>query len=34
MRLPGPLLDAVKAMAAKAGMPYQRFIPTRLKVDP
>jgi predicted DNA binding CopG/RHH family protein len=26
MRLPRPLLDAVKAMAAKAGVPYQRFI--------
>jgi predicted DNA binding CopG/RHH family protein len=26
MRLPRPLLDAVKASAAKAGMPYQRFI--------
>jgi predicted DNA binding CopG/RHH family protein len=26
MRLPRPLLDAVKAAAAKAGMPYQRFI--------
>ncbi len=26
MRLPGPLLDAVKAKAAKAGVPYQRFI--------
>ena len=26
MRLPRPLLDAVKATAAKAGMPYQRFI--------
>jgi predicted DNA binding CopG/RHH family protein len=26
MRLPGPLLEAVKATAAKAGMPYQRFI--------
>lgn len=26
MRLPLPLLDAVKASAAKAGMPYQRFI--------
>jgi len=25
MRLPKPLLDAVKA-AAKAGIPYQRFI--------
>ena len=26
MRLPRPLLEAVKAMAAKAGVPYQRFI--------
>jgi predicted DNA binding CopG/RHH family protein len=26
MRLPKPLLDAVKASAAKAGIPYQRFI--------
>jgi predicted DNA binding CopG/RHH family protein len=26
MRPPRPLLDAVKASAAKAGMPYQRFI--------
>ncbi len=26
MRLPRPLLDAVKAKAAKAGIPYQRFI--------
>jgi predicted DNA binding CopG/RHH family protein len=26
MRLPGPLLEAVKVMAAKAGIPYQRFI--------
>lgn len=26
MRLPGELLTAVKAAAAKAGMPYQRFI--------
>jgi predicted DNA binding CopG/RHH family protein len=26
MRLPRPLLDAVKAMTAKAGVPYQRFI--------
>jgi len=26
MRLPRPLLDAVKASAAKSGMPYQRFI--------
>ncbi len=26
MRLPKPLLKAVKASAAKAGVPYQRFI--------
>ena len=26
MRLPTPLLDAVKAAAARAGMPYQRFV--------
>jgi len=26
MRLPKPLLDAVKAAARKAGMPYQRYI--------
>jgi predicted DNA binding CopG/RHH family protein len=26
MRLPRPLLDAVKAAAAKAGVPYQRLI--------
>jgi predicted DNA binding CopG/RHH family protein len=26
MRLPKSLLDAVKAAAAKAGIPYQRFI--------
>lgn len=26
MRLPKPLLQAVKSSAAKAGMPYQRFI--------
>jgi predicted DNA binding CopG/RHH family protein len=26
MRLPKSLLDAVKAAAAKAGLPYQRFI--------
>ena len=26
MRLPKALLDAVKATAAKAGIPYQRFI--------
>ncbi len=26
MRLPRPLLDAVKEAATKAGIPYQRFI--------
>ena len=26
MRLPKPLLEAVKASAIKAGVPYQRFI--------
>jgi predicted DNA binding CopG/RHH family protein len=26
MRLPKPLLDAVKASAVQAGVPYQRFI--------
>lgn len=26
MRLPRPLLDAVKTSAKKAGLPYQRFI--------
>ena len=26
MRLPKPLLDAVKASAKKAGVPYQRFV--------
>jgi predicted DNA binding CopG/RHH family protein len=26
MRLPHPLLEAVKATAAQAGIPYQRFI--------
>ena len=26
MRIPKPLLEAVKASAAKAGLPYQRFI--------
>jgi predicted DNA binding CopG/RHH family protein len=26
MRLPRPLLDAVKSAAARAGVPYQRFI--------
>src|ERR1700683_2288632 len=32
MRLPRPLLDAVKASAAKAGIPYQRFIRQVLEV--
>jgi len=32
MRLPRPLLDAVKASAAKAGIPYQRFIRQALEV--
>lgn len=26
LRLPAPLLDAVRGQAEKAGMPYQRFI--------
>lgn len=26
IRLPSPLLEAVRNQAAKAGMPYQRFI--------
>ena len=26
LRLPGALLDAVRGQAAKAGVPYQRFI--------
>ncbi len=26
LRLPGELLDAVRARAERAGMPYQRFI--------
>jgi predicted DNA binding CopG/RHH family protein len=26
LRLPGPLLDAVRQRAERAGMPYQRFI--------
>jgi predicted DNA binding CopG/RHH family protein len=26
LRLPTPLLDAVRARAKRAGMPYQRFI--------
>jgi predicted DNA binding CopG/RHH family protein len=32
MRLPKSLLDAVKATAAKAGIPYQRFIRQALEV--
>jgi predicted DNA binding CopG/RHH family protein len=32
MRIPTPLLNAVKASAAKAGMPYQRFIRQALEV--
>ena len=32
MRLPRPLLDAVKASAAMAGIPYQRFIRQALEV--
>lgn len=32
MRLPKPLLKAVKAKAAKAGVPYQRFIRQALEV--
>lgn len=32
MRLPGPLLKAVKASAAKAGVPYQRFIRQALEI--
>jgi predicted DNA binding CopG/RHH family protein len=32
MRLPKPLLKAVKASAAKAGVPYQRFIRQALEV--
>lgn len=32
MRLPKPLLTAVKASAAKAGVPYQRFIRQALEV--
>jgi predicted DNA binding CopG/RHH family protein len=31
LRLPEPLLDAVRKRAANAGMPYQRFI--RLAVE-
>lgn len=26
LRLPGPLLDAVRERAKRAGLPYQRFI--------
>jgi predicted DNA binding CopG/RHH family protein len=26
LRLPGPLLEAVRARAKRAGIPYQRFI--------
>jgi predicted DNA binding CopG/RHH family protein len=32
MRLPRPLLDAVKASASKAGVPYQRFIRQALEM--
>ena len=32
MRLPRPLLDAVKASAAAVGIPYQRFIRQALEV--
>ncbi len=32
MRLPRRLLDAVKARAAKAGVPYQRFIRQALEI--
>ena len=32
MRLPKPLLKAVKASAAKAGVPYQRFIRQALEM--
>ena len=32
MRLPRPLLEAVKATAAKAGVPYQRFIRQALEM--
>ena len=32
MRLPRPLLDAVKATAAQAGIPYQRFIRQALEM--
>jgi predicted DNA binding CopG/RHH family protein len=33
MRLPKPLLDAVKAAAGKAGMPYQRYIRQLLEMS-
>ena len=32
MRLPKPLLQAVKASAAQAGVPYQRFIRSALEL--
>jgi predicted DNA binding CopG/RHH family protein len=32
MRLPRPLLEAVKASAAKAVVPYQRFIRQTLEI--
>ncbi|MDO8434745.1 MAG: BrnA antitoxin family protein [Candidatus Binatus sp.] len=32
MRLPRQLLDAVRASAAKAGVPYQRFIRQALEL--
>ena len=32
MRLPKPLLDAVKATAAARGLPYQRFIRQALEI--
>jgi predicted DNA binding CopG/RHH family protein len=32
MRLPKPLLQAVKVSAAKAGVPYQRFIRQALEM--
>ena len=32
MRLPRPLLDAVKATPAKAGVPYQRFVRQALEM--
>lgn len=33
MRLPGALLDAVKASAKRAGIPYQRFIRQALEAS-